>query len=255
MHAVDFGGGSRHRLLATAATVLLGSFIALLAPDAPAASATPAGASLAAATVACTSAAHPAVAAALARDIQAARRGRSSTVAVWVDDPGAGITCSLSGSSRFDSASIVKVTILGAVLRKALDQDRYLTGNEVTLLRAMITSSSNSAASTLWARLGRSYLQHFLNLAGMRQTVLGPGGSWCLTQVTAHDEMLLLRLLLKSNAVLSNNSRAYALGLMAQVISSQRWGVPAGAPRAVTVHVKNGWLPPDPGTARHPTAT
>ena len=77
----------------------------------------------------------------------------------------------------------------------------------------------------------------------MRQTVLGPGGYWGLTQVTAHDETLLLRLLLTANAVLTGNSRAYALRLMAQVISSQRWGVPAGAPRSVTVHVKNGWLP------------
>jgi beta-lactamase class A len=245
MPTLDFSGKSRRGLLAVTAVVLLGSFAALAPPAAAAsqASARPGGAGQAAATVVCTSAAHPAVAAALTRDIQAARRGRSSTVAVWVDAPVTGVTCSLSGSSRFDSASIVKVTILGAVLRKALDQDRYLTSNEVTLLRAMITKSDNNAASTLWARLGRSYLQRFLNLAGMRQTVLGPGGYWGLTQVTAHDEMLLLRLLLKSNTVLSNNSRAYALSLMAQVISSQRWGVPAGAPRSVTVHVKNGWLP------------
>src|SRR5258708_29191756 len=55
--------------------------------------------------------------------------------------------------------------------------------------------------------------------------------------------MLLLRLLLSGNAVLDGPSRAYALGLMAQVIASQRWGVPAGAPASVTVHVKNGWLP------------
>jgi hypothetical protein len=30
---------------------------------------------------------------------------------------------------------------------------------------------------------------------------------------------------------------------MSHVISSQRWGVPAGAPASVKVHVKNGWLP------------
>ena len=30
---------------------------------------------------------------------------------------------------------------------------------------------------------------------------------------------------------------------MAQVIPAERWGVPAGAPSDVTVHVKNGWLP------------
>jgi len=252
MCAPDSRGRSRHGLLlVTAVVVLLGSFIAVLAPAASAASpavaspasANPAVARLAAAAVVCTSKSHPAVAAALARDIQAARSGRSSTVAVWVDDPGAGISCSLSGSSHFDSASIVKVTILDAVLRKALDQHRYLTSTEAAQLRAMITRSDNNAASALWAKLGRSYLQHFLNLAGMRQTVLGPGGYWGLTQVTAHDETLLLRLLLTGNTVLSNNSRAYALGLMAQVISSQRWGVPAGAPRSVTVHVKNGWLP------------
>ena len=239
------------RLLVTTAAVLLGPFTAVMAPAASAsglaaagpASADSAAASSAAAVVACTSKSQPAVAAALARDIQAARRGRSSTVALWVDDPGAGITCSLSGSSHFDSASIVKVTILGAVLRKALDQHRFLTSTETAELRAMITESDNNAASALWAKLGHPYLQHFLNLAGMTQTVLGPGGFWGLTQVTAHDEMLLLRLLLTPNAVLSSNSRAYALGLMAQVISSQRWGVPAGAPASVTVHVKNGWLP------------
>lgn len=252
MRVADSTGRSRHGLpLFTAVVVLLGSLTAALAPVASAAGrsaasparANPAAARLAAATVVCTSKSHPATATALARDIQAARRGRSSTVAVWVDDPGAGIACSLNGSSHFDSASIVKVIILGAVLRKALDQHRYLTSTETAQLRAMITRSDNSAASSLWAKLGRSYLQHFLNLAGMRQTVLGPGGYWGLTQVTAHDEMLLLRLLLTANAVLSSNSRGYALGLMAQVISSQRWGVPAGAPRSVTVHVKNGWLP------------
>ena len=122
----------RGLLLVTSVVVLLGSFIAVLAPAASAAS--PA-ASLAAVAVVCSSKSHPAVAAAMARDIQAARRGRS-TVAVWVNDPGAGITCSLSGSSHFDSASIVKVTILAAVLRKALDQDRYLTSTEAAQLPA-----------------------------------------------------------------------------------------------------------------------
>jgi len=33
---------------------------------------------------------------------------------------------------------------------------------------------------------------------------------------------------------------------MAHVIPSQRWGVPAGAPTSLTVHIKNGWLPLTP---------
>lgn len=221
---------SRRGMQIAMAAVLLGSCVgAVASPTATAA-------------VVCTSTSHPALAAALARDIGSARSGRSSTVALWVRDRGKDITCSLNGSKHFDSASIVKVTIMGAMLRKALDQHRYLTSTEASQLRAMITRSDNNAASALWAKLGHSCLQHLLNLAGMKQTILGPGRYWGLTQVTAHDENLQLRLLLRHNTVLSDKSRAYALGLMAQVISSQRWGVPAGAPRSLTVHVKDGWL-------------
>jgi len=197
----------------------------------------------AAAAAICRSSSHPALAARISGDIQAARRGRVSSVAVAVNAPAVGLTCSLNGSRHFDSASVVKVTILGAILRKALDQHRFLTDTETDRLRAMITRSDNAAASALWAELGHGYLQHFLKLAGMTHTILGPGGLWGLTQITAPDEILLLRLLLKPNAVLSPNSRSYALRLMAQVIASQRWGVPAGAPTSLTAHVKNGWLP------------
>jgi beta-lactamase class A len=138
---------------------------------------------------------------------------------------------------------VVKVTILGALLRKALDQHRYLTSTEADEAYAMITRSDNAAASVLWDELGHGYLQHFLDLAGMTQTVLGPDGYWGLTQITAYDQIKLLRLLLNKNPVLDRASRRYARSLMAQVIPSQRWGVPAGAPAGLTVHVKNGWLP------------
>jgi beta-lactamase class A len=202
-----------------------------------------AAAAQAAATVACTSSSHPRLAADLASDIRAARRGRASTVALWVNDPVNDLTCSLSGTAHFDSASVVKVLILGALLRKAEDKHRYLTSTEMTEAHAMITRSDNNAASALWAELGYSYLRHFLALAGMTQTSLGADDYWGLTQITAHDETLLLQLLLTSNSVLDASARSYALHLMATVIPSQRWGVPAGAPESVTVHVKNGWLP------------
>ena len=107
----------------------------------------------------------------------------------------------------------------------------------------MITKSDNGAASALWDDAGRYYLQHFLNLARMNETHLGPGGFWGLTKITAGDETVLLQLLLNSNSVLNSSSRSYVLHLMANVIPSQRWGVPAGAPTSLTVHVKNGWLP------------
>lgn len=166
--------------------------------------------------VACVSKTRPALAAAMARDIGTASRGRSGTLALWVGAPGAGLTCSLNGSAHFDSASTAQVTILGALLRKALDQHRYLTKSEAAQARAMITGSGDNAAAALWARLGHPYLRHFLNLARMRQTILGPGGYWGLTQTTAHDEASLLRVLLTAGKVLDARSRAYALGLMAR---------------------------------------
>jgi hypothetical protein len=107
----------------------------------------------------------------------------------------------------------------------------------------MITRSDNNAASALWNEVGRTRMQHFLTLARMTETILGPGADWGLTQITARDELTQLRLLTRSNTVLSDSARAFELGLMARVITSQRWGVPAGAPAAVSVHVKNGWLP------------
>ena len=191
----------------------------------------------------CSSPSHPRLAARLGRAIDAARAGRESQIAVRVDDPGKGLECYLHSARRFDSASVVKVTILGALLRKALVQHRYLTNAEAAEATAMITRSDNDSATALWTELGPRYLQHFLDLAGMRQTALGTDGYWGLTQITAHDEVLLLRLLLHPNLVLDLPSRRYALSLMAQVTPAQRWGVPAGAPARLTAHVKNGWLP------------
>jgi beta-lactamase class A len=200
------------------------------------------GATAAAAEL-CSSPAHPALAGRISRGIEAARHGRESFVAVEVDDPGAGVVCRLDSGTHFDSASVVKVTILGTLLRDAQAAHRSLTLRERALAWAMITRSDNGAASALWDEDGRVRLQRFLNAAGMTETVLGPGGAWGLTRITATDETKLLWLLLQANRVLDTSSRDYALALMADVIPAQRWGVPAGAPRSLVVHVKNGWLP------------
>jgi len=225
---------SRRGLITVVAAGLFGSILVpLLAPPA----------SAAASSVRCRSSSHPVLAARLDRDIDRALRGRVSAVAVGVDDRGRRLQCWLNSSAHFDSASVVKVTILSALLRKAQEQHRYLTRTEALLAEDMITESDNYAASVLWDDVGRYDLQHFLNLARMTQTYLGPGPYWGLTQITAYNEVLLLRLLVNRNRVLDTASRDYVLHLMARVIPAQRWGVPAGAPTSLTVHVKNGWLP------------
>ncbi|MGO8885396.1 MAG: serine hydrolase [Streptosporangiaceae bacterium] len=179
----------------------------------------------------------------LSRRTTAALRGRSSIVGLAVADRRTRITCGLHTGWHFASASVVKVTILGALLRKLQAEHKYLTPAQVTLTTEMITESDNDAASALWAQVGRWHLQRFLDLAKMNHTQLGPGGYWGLTQINAHDELTLLKLLTSNNHVLRRPERRYALGLMARVVSWQRWGTPAGVRPGITVHVKNGWLP------------
>ncbi|WP_371598034.1 serine hydrolase [Streptomyces sp. NBC_00564] len=210
-----------------------GMLIPLVAAAAPAAAATP--------QVSCTSA-KAGLATKLQRDITAALANRTGTIAVGLYDRSTKTTCSLRSSTAYDSASVVKVTVLATLLWDAKKHNRYLTQREADLAKAMITKSDNASTSTLWRQLGLTKIKGFLTAAGMTQTKPGADGYWGLTQITVRDEQKLLALTTAKNSVLSDNARAYILKLMGQVVSSQRWGTPAGAPAGVAVHVKNGWL-------------
>ncbi|WP_151482775.1 serine hydrolase [Streptomyces albicerus] len=191
--------------------------------------------------VTCTSS-KPGLATKLQKDITTALANRRGTVAVGLHDRTTNTTCALRSTKAYDSASVVKVTVLAALLWDAKKHNRYLTRRESDLATAMITKSDNAATSKLWTQLGTSKVKGFLTAAGMTQTRPGANGYWGLTQITVRDEQKLLALLTAKNSVLSDNSRAYILKLMGKVVSSQRWGTPAGAPSSVSVYVKNGWL-------------
>ncbi|MEV6751978.1 serine hydrolase [Streptomyces sp. NPDC051214] len=212
----------------------------VLVPLGTAATATPA----AAATppkVTCTSA-QAGLAAKLTKDITAALKNRKGTIAVGLHDRSTGTTCTLRSTTSFDSASVVKTTVLAALLWDAKKTDRKLSARESDLAYAMITKSDNAATSKLWRQLGTGKINGFLRAAKMTKTVPGSGGYWGLTRINAADEQKLLALITAKNAVLSDNARAYILKLMNKVVASQRWGTPAGAPSGVKIHVKNGWL-------------
>lgn len=185
--------------------------------------------------------AYDALAIKLAHDIDGRLVGRASTVGLAEIDSRTGITCTYHAAYHFYAASVIKVTILATLLRTAQEQHRQLTARERQLAWLMITQSNNNAATALWNELGMRRLQHFLNLAQMTETKLAQ--AWGLSLLTAHDEILLLSVVSGPNKILDLNSRVYAQYLMYHVISSQRWGVPAGAPTSLRVGVKNGWLP------------
>jgi hypothetical protein len=218
---------------------------AALTAGAPAASASPARGLAQAAPAICTSATRPKLAARISRGVEHALAGRRSSVGLTASDPSLGLTCAFHRAWHFDSASAIKATIISALIYKKHGVS-HLTSAQRALAWLMITQSDNDAATSLWYEVGLSGLKRFLAAAGMRHTVLDYD-AWGLSQITAQDELKLLQVLTTKGAVLNSASRGYVLWLMTQVIPSQRWGVPAGAPSGVKVSVKNGWLP-DPDT-------
>ncbi|MFI0962279.1 serine hydrolase [Streptomyces sp. NPDC021080] len=227
-----------HRISRAARVLATSLGAAVILPIAIAAA--PAGAAPAP-TVSCTSS-KAGLAAKLQTDITAALANRRGTVAVGLYDRSTNTTCTLRATTSFDSASTVKVTVLATLLWDAKKHNRYLTSTETSLATKMITQSDNASTTKLWNQLGLTKIKGFLTAAGMTKTTPGTGGYWGLTQINVTDEQKLLKLVTAKNTVLSDSSRAYILKLMGQVISSQRWGTPAGAPSTVAVHVKNGWL-------------
>ncbi|MFJ8886151.1 serine hydrolase [Streptomyces sp. NPDC102402] len=159
-------------------------------------------------------------------------------VSVAVLDTGSGARA-VYGDGSYDTASIVKVDILAALLLLAQDEGRELTGTEQTYAEAMIRRSDNASATALLRVIGG---EEGLDAANERLglTSTKAAHAWGLTQTTAADQVRLLQAVSGTDSELSADSRAYLTGLMGGVEADQRWGVSAAGTGAV---LKNGWMP------------
>ncbi|HUJ05641.1 MAG TPA: serine hydrolase [Streptosporangiaceae bacterium] len=168
-----------------------------------------------------------------------------ATGRIWIFHPGV----------REDTASIVKVEIMGTALREAQVAGTTLPGTELALMTTMIENSDNDAATQLLADDGGPpKVQAFDKSAGMTDTTVStaafiPGSTtlpgWGLTTTTALDEVRLVSAFAFPNTLLNATDRNYGLGLMEHVDADQAWGVSAGVEPGTTVALKNGWLPLD----------
>ncbi|MEU6385305.1 serine hydrolase [Streptomyces bauhiniae] len=147
------------------------------------------------------------------------------------------------GQGAFDTASIVKVDILAALLLRAQDEGRHLTAAEKAYAAKMIESSDNASATALWNTVGGAEGLDAANARfGLTGTSAGTNGLWGLTRTTARDQLTLLRQVFGTDSKLTSASRACLRKLMESVDAGQRWGVSAAAGGGVTA-LKNGWLP------------
>lgn len=145
------------------------------------------------------------------------------------------------GTRRFETASIVKVNILAALLLRQKPQGKALGSGTRRLAEDMIVSSDNAAAVSLWQRIGGSRgLSAANRTLGLRETK--PNTHWGLTTTTAADQLRLLTALTSPTGPLTAQDRTFVMDLMKKVIPEQRWGITAAREAGSrSVHVKNGW--------------
>lgn len=144
-------------------------------------------------------------------------------------------------SEAYDTASIVKVDVLAALLLLAQDEGRELNGAEHGYASAMIRRSDNASATRLWQVIGGAEGLDAAN-ARLGLTATTAARAWGLTQTTASDQVRLLRAVFDTDgdSVLSADARAYVQELMGRVEADQQWGVSAAG---TGWSLKNGWMP------------
>lgn len=184
----------------------------------------------------------------LTHALNAGLGARAANVSVAAFDRRSGATFSYHPAMTNVCASIAKVLILVSIIRTRRIGGTGLTAGDQDLAEDMITESDNAAASALFRRAGYAPgIQRVADSLGMRSTKAN--SFWGLTTTTAGDQVTLMRAISYGHPLLQAADRAYILGLMGRVDPGQSFGIgtlPAGT-SGVTVHVKNGWLPYDPG--------
>ncbi|MEU0133312.1 serine hydrolase [Streptomyces sp. NPDC006296] len=188
---------------------------------------------------------HPAGAGAHA-SVQPRETARVSAAVVGLDG-GSRKPVLYGADTRYDTASIVKVDVLAALLLRAQDAGRPLSAQERALAEPMIRKSDNAAANALWRTIGRAPgLEAANKRLGLTSTQGGEGTRWGLTRTTASDQIRLLLSVFddtaaaKARSPLNDASRTYIRTLMSRVASDQTWGVSSASGAAY--ELKNGWL-------------
>lgn len=162
--------------------------------------------------------------------------------AVAVLDHTTGVSYTFGADETFETASVVKVEILAALLLQARQNGRALTASEQSLANVMIRQSDNDAATALWWKIGDSAgLSGANSTLGLTETVPGTDGWWGLTTTTVSDQIRLLDTIADPAGPLGDANQVI-LDLMGSVVADQDWGVSAAATTGESTVLKNGWM-------------
>lgn len=171
-------------------------------------------------------------------------RGPHVSFGVGVHDAVSGRRFIHDPSGAWEMASTVKIDLLLATLRRAQLADRSLTDHERALARSMIVSSSNQAASRVWAANGGAEgMMRLWRRIGLDDMRPGTRGRWGLTRTSVRSRLRMLGILVDGHPAIDVKRANEILGLMRQTAADQRWGVGGARRRGELAEIKNGWLP------------
>lgn len=134
------------------------------------------------------------------------------------------------------SASIVKVMLMVVYLDQPSVAGRALDASDRALLGPMITQSNNDDAQVVFDTVGQRGLRGLANRVGMADFATNP--VWGETGITAADQT---EFMLHPESYIAPRHRAYAMGLLASIIPSERWGIGEVAPKGWQLYFKGGW--------------
>ena len=185
----------------------------------------------------------PAVGArARARAIARERGGLVSFAAIGP----AGRTLGYDEDRRYVSASVVKAMLLVAELRRLRREDAAIDAATADLLRAMITYSDNDAADAIYYRVGDAGLHEVAEQAGMSRFQVY--GYWANAQLTAAD---MARFMWRLEELLDLPGGELGSEVLADIVDSQRWGLPQALPEGAEIRFKGGWRSTELGQLVH----
>ena len=127
--------------------------------------------------------------------------------------------------------------LLVAYLRALAAHHEPLGPQSKKLLYPMIHVSDNTAASTVWRRVGDDGLLEVAQAAGMHDFSLG--ADWANESMSPAD---MARYFYTMDSLIPRQFRGYARHLLSGIDASESWGIPAAArSRHWRVYFKGGW--------------
>ena len=160
---------------------------------------------------------------------------RAGTISFAVVDEGGGLRGDHVDRVH-NSASVVKVMFMIALLREPDVRSDALTRAEKRLLAPMIKRSDNQSATAVYNRVGEPALYRLAKDAGMSRFTTQP--TWGLSTITPKEQA---RFFHRLERFIPKRHRNYAMNLLTKIVASQRWGIPPAAPGGWKLHFKGGW--------------